>query len=134
MYIYIYIYNYPPLGKSRSRVPIKKQPTSRDLLLKLRSLSGVFAFLGFGSFFATVSGFALQNPIYFSTPSSDSLLHRGAGSVKIKGLHPQQFPLIVGAEGSLSYWEGRALSAQEISQERSNPNLLQGTYFSNCVP
>ena len=119
---------YPPLGKSRSRAPIKNQSTSRDLLLKLRSLSVFFAFWGFGSFFATVSGFALQNPIYFSTPSSDSLLHRGAGSVKIKGLHPQEFPHIRGEMG------GPRPPAQEISQERSNPDLLQGTYFLNCVP
>ena len=58
----------------------------------------------------------------------------GVGSGRRKRPQLLGFPHIVGAEGSLSYREGRALSAQEISQERSNPNLLQGTYFSNCVP
>ena len=75
-----------------------------------------FAFFGFGPFFATVSGFALQNPIYFSTRGSDSILPCGAGSGEIKG--PKTISL------SAHCGSGRAVSSQPRRSLRSGQTLI----------
>ena len=124
----VHIYSmYPPLGKSRSRAPIKNQPTSRDLLLKLRSLSVFLRCSGSGLFLRQyqVSPFRTQSTSQPEAQTQFCLVAPAAGRSRV----PNDITF-----RTLWVWKGHLLSAQEISQERSNPNLLQGTYFSNCVP
>ena len=71
----------------------------RDCPVALLLLNVCLGFLGVGSFFATVSGLTLQNPIYFSTPSSESLCIAAVAAWRPRVPCRYQFPHTVGLEG-----------------------------------